>query len=247
MTTSPFRPSAATPLLRPLASLAFILGALCAPGLAAAQDAGSSAVVSMTLPSSAAPVQGWSIRHGLLGRPVYASPGGKQIGTVLDVVVTQAPSPYVLVIGAGGFIEVGGHAVAVPLDAVEEEGGLLILPGATRASLKAMPAFTYSKATIQRAQFIHATAMQLDKANAQLVLLQQRAAAQTGAAKAQLEQANAAFLADITAAEDKLSNLQKAETARWSRLRKDVEQAIARVVAGMAHPKVQSATAPGTP
>ncbi|WP_332877437.1 PRC-barrel domain-containing protein [Massilia sp. S19_KUP03_FR1] len=226
-----------------IAVSACLLGALFASSQASAQQPGTAAVVSMTLPASAEPVQGWSMRHGLMGRPVYASPDGKQIGTVVDVIVTSAAAPYVLIIGVGGFLEVGGHAVAIPRDDLVEQGGLLVMPGASRASLKAMPRFTYSQATIQRAQFIRATSMQLARANAQLARLQRKATAASGAARVQLEQDNAAFQADITAAEDKLADLEKAEAARWALLREDVEKAIARVRAGMGHPKAVPAAA----
>lgn len=233
---------------RPLALAALVLGVLAAGGPASARQPGTSAVVSMALPSSAEPVQGWSVKRGLLGRPVYASDGGKQIGTVVDLVITPAAAPYVLVIGVGGFVELKGHAVAVPLDDVVEQGGLLIFPGATRASLKAMPRFTYANSTMQRVQFIQASSAQLTRANTHLVLLQKQAAAQTGAAKARLEQENAAFQADITSAEDKLADLKKAEAARWVLLSKDVQNAIARVRAAMAHEKADpAAVAPGHP
>jgi len=235
MTTFITRTPALAALVRPLAGAALICGALLADTQAGAQPPGSAAVVTLTLPSSTGPVQGWSVKHGLLGRPVYASADGKQIGTVLDLIVTAGAKPYVLVIGAGGFIELHGHAVAVPLDDVVEQGGLLILPGATRASLKAMPRFTYATAALQRAQFIHTTSEELHQANAQLLRLQRRAAAQTGAARAQLEQDNAAFQADIAAAEGKLAELDKAEAARWAPLQKDVQTAIARVRAAIAH------------
>lgn len=235
------------PLRRPAGAIAFstcLLGALFAASQAGAQQPGTSAVVTVTLPAAAEPVPGWSMRHGLLGRPVYAAPDGKQIGTVLDVIVTQGAAPYVLIIGVGGFLEVGGHAVALPRDDLVEQGGVLVLPGASRASLKAMPRFTYSQATIQRAQFIRASSIQLARANAQLARLQKKAAAATGTIKAQLEQDNAAFQADITAAEDKLADLQKAEAARWVLLRDDVEKAMARVRAGLLHPKAAAAARP---
>lgn len=67
----------------------------------------------------------------------------KQIGTIIDLVVTTAAAPYVLIIGGGGHFEIGGHAVALPCDAVVERNGLLHLAGASQASLKAMPRFTY--------------------------------------------------------------------------------------------------------
>ncbi|MDQ2823079.1 MAG: PRC-barrel domain-containing protein [Pseudomonadota bacterium] len=231
---------------RRAATTACMLAFLFASSQAGAQQTGTSATVNMTLPSSAEPVSGWSIKHGLLGRPVYASAGGKQIGSVIDVVVTSAAAPYVLVIGVGGFVEIGGHAVAVPIADVVEQNGLLIFPGATRASLKAMPRFTYSKAAVQRAQFIRATTAQLAAANAQLKRLQQQAAAETGAVKDKLQQDNAAFQADITSAEDKLANLEKAEAARWVMLRDEVNHAVAQVRAAMSHEKAVPAASPAT-
>ena len=107
-----------------------------------AQAAGTGATVSVTLPSAAAPVTGWSVQHGLLGRPLMDD-HDKQIGTVIDLVVTSAAGPYVLIIGVGGHFEVGGHAVALPRAAVVERKGLLHLAGASQASLKAMPSFSY--------------------------------------------------------------------------------------------------------
>lgn len=248
MTTFTSRTNIAPAMLRPFALTTCMLVALLVSVHASAQQPGTSAVVSMTLPSSAEPVQGWSVKHGLLGRPVYASAGGKQIGMVLDLVVTSATAPYVLVIGVGGFVEIHDHAVAVPLEAVVEQEGVLVFPGATRASLKAMPRFTYSRGIMQRAQFIRATSAQLTKANAELVRLQKRAAAETGTVKVQLEKDNAAFQADITSAEDKLADLEKAEAARWVLLQKDVQNAIARVRATMSHEKAEpAAPAPGRP
>ena len=248
MTTFTSRKPTATAMFRPLTSVAFMLGVLFASGQASAQQPGTAAVVSMTLPSSAEPVKGWSVKRGLLGRPVYASAEGKQIGTVVDLVVTLAAAPYVLVIGVGGFVEIGGHEVAVPLDDVVEQGGLLIFPGATRASLKAMPLFPYSNATMQRAQFMRAASAQLTKAHARLVRLQKRATAETGAAKVKLENDNAAFQADITTAEETLADLENAEAAHWVMLQKDVQNSISRVRAGMSHHKAEPATpAPGHP
>jgi hypothetical protein len=248
MTTSNYhKPIPAALSLRLLAA-ALMFGALSAPGQAGARQPGSGAVVSMRLSSSAEPVEGWSVKRGLLGRAVYASAEGKQIGTVLDLVVTAAAAPYVLIIGAAGAIEVGGHAVAVPLADVVEHDGVLILPNATRASLKAMPRFTYSTAATHRAHFIRATSAQLGQANAQLLVLQRQAAAATGADRTQRERANAALQADITAAEDRLSNLEKAEVSRWVLLRGDLREAMARVLVALPRPAPDAASnAPARP
>jgi hypothetical protein len=49
------------------------------------------------------------------------------------------------IIGVGGFLGVGTHDVAVPMSHIREEGNKLVLPGATREALKAMPEFQYAK------------------------------------------------------------------------------------------------------
>jgi len=233
---------------RQAALAALALCVLFAAVQANAQQPGTGAVVSMSLSSSPMPVEGWSVKRGLLGRPVYTSADGKQIGTILDLVVISAEAPYVLIIGAAGAMNIGGHAVAVPLAEVVEQGGVLTLPNATRATLKAMPRFTYSNAGTQRGELIRATSAQLARANAQLPTSQRQASAETGAARAQLELDNAAFQADITTAEDTLADLEKAEVSRWVLLREDLHKAMARVLAASSHPAAKpAATAPIRP
>lgn len=122
-------------------TLAVVIALFFVHDISRAQPAGSHSVVSMVLPKSAKPVLGWSVKRGLLGRPIYDNIKGKQLGTIVDLVVTDAAAPYVLIIEPDGFFELGGHDVAVPLNDVVERDGRLSLPGATRASLKAMPIY----------------------------------------------------------------------------------------------------------
>ncbi|MGK5081243.1 PRC-barrel domain-containing protein [Janthinobacterium sp. HLX7-2] len=232
------RPSRAAGMLLRMAALLLATAAL--HGDASAQAAGTTAVVSVTLSRSAEPVLGWSVQRGLLGRIVYGEQGQK-IGKVEDVVVISAPAPYVLVISVGGFVGLGKHVVAIPLDDVLEQGGRLVLPGASKATLKALPVFTYSSMMMLRSQFIRDATAQLATANEQLVQLKKRADAATGASKTELEKGNAALQADITAGEDKLADLKKAEAARWVLLKEDVRQAIARIKAVIVHTSAEPA------
>jgi len=48
------------------------------------------------------------------------------------------------IIGAGGFLGVGRHDVAIPVSQLKEEGGKFILAGATKEAVKAMPEFDYA-------------------------------------------------------------------------------------------------------
>jgi hypothetical protein len=218
-------PRLSSPLPLPLAATALAIGLLFSPIGAHAQTAGSRAVVSMTLPSSTEPVFGWSIRQGLMGRPIVDD-NDRQIGTVVDVLVKDGASPFVLVIGVGGRFEVGGHAVALPLESVVEQMGLLHLPGASQASLKAMPRFTYSTAAMWREQFVKGATVQLAAANAALTQLRKTAALATGSARLKLEQDGATLERAVTRAEDRLADLKKAEIARWTLLQEDVQRAI---------------------
>jgi hypothetical protein len=48
------------------------------------------------------------------------------------------------IIGAGGFLGVGRHDVAIPVNQLKEDGGRFILAGATKDAIKAMPKFEYA-------------------------------------------------------------------------------------------------------
>jgi hypothetical protein len=49
------------------------------------------------------------------------------------------------IIGAGGFLGMGKHDVAVPVGQFKEDKGRIVLAGATKDALKAMPKFVYAK------------------------------------------------------------------------------------------------------
>ena len=48
------------------------------------------------------------------------------------------------IIGAGGFLGVGRHDVAIPVNQLKENDGKFVLAGATKAAIKAMPEFEYA-------------------------------------------------------------------------------------------------------
>ena len=72
---------------------------------------------------------------------------------------TPRPSAYVMsclvrhwlkrgsfaIIGVGGFLVMGKHDVAIPVNHIKLEGDRLLLPGATKEALKALPEFQYAK------------------------------------------------------------------------------------------------------
>jgi sporulation protein YlmC with PRC-barrel domain len=83
-------------------------------------------------------VNGAAVKEDLVGKTVY-NENGDSIGEVQDVVVSNGKATQ-YVIGAGGFLGMGKHDVAIPFDKVSNQNGKLILSGYTKEQLKALPA-----------------------------------------------------------------------------------------------------------
>ncbi|QQM32173.1 PRC-barrel domain-containing protein [Martelella lutilitoris] len=85
----------------------------------------------------------------LMGGTVYTNPGptGEAVGDVDDLLISQDGEIAGLIIGVGGFLEIGEKNVAVPFDKVEQnrdDQGMLYLTLATnRDQLQSAPDFDY--------------------------------------------------------------------------------------------------------
>ena len=88
---------------------------------------------------------GWSAKKEIMGKPVYNdNDANEKIGVVDDLIIT--PDQYVsyAIIGVGGFLGLRKHDVAVPVSTLKDDKGKLVLPGASKDALKAMPKFEYA-------------------------------------------------------------------------------------------------------
>jgi len=110
---------------------------------AGAQVAGSS-TIGVTMEEIKAVMEGWSAKKAILGKAVYNDKNEK-IGTIDDLIITPDRSVSYVIIGAGGFLGIGKHDVAIPISQLKLEKDKFILPGATKEALKAMPKFEYAK------------------------------------------------------------------------------------------------------
>jgi sporulation protein YlmC with PRC-barrel domain len=110
---------------------------------AGAQVAGSS-TIGVTKEEIKAVMEGWSAKKAILGKAVYNDKNEK-IGTVDDLIITPDRSVSYAIIGAGGFLGIGKHDVAIPMSQLKLEKDKFILPGATKEALKALPKFEYAK------------------------------------------------------------------------------------------------------
>jgi sporulation protein YlmC with PRC-barrel domain len=87
---------------------------------------------------------GWSAKRQVLGKTVF-NDGGDAIGKVDDIIVAPDKAVSYAIIGAGGFLGVGRHDVAIPVSQIKQQSdGKFVLAGATKDALKAMSPFEYA-------------------------------------------------------------------------------------------------------
>lgn len=94
-------------------------------------------------------IEGWSVKENLL-RKAVVNEKKERIGTVDDIIITSNPDAKMnaasfAIIGVGGFLGIARHDVAIPMEQLRLEDGRLVLAGATKETLKALPRFEYRR------------------------------------------------------------------------------------------------------
>jgi hypothetical protein len=85
---------------------------------------------------------GWSAKRQVLGKTIY-NDSGDGIGKVDDIIVAPDKAVSYVIIGAGGFLGVGRHDVAIPVGRNSRAAASLSLLG-DHDALRAMPPFEYA-------------------------------------------------------------------------------------------------------
>lgn len=111
--------------------------------IAQAQVAGST-VLGVAAIELRDVTMGWSAKRQVLGKAVF-NDMNERIGTVDDIVIAPDKAVSYAIIGAGGFLGVAKHDVVIPVSQFKLVDGKFVLAGATKAALKAMPAFEYAR------------------------------------------------------------------------------------------------------
>jgi uncharacterized protein YrrD len=88
--------------------------------------------------------EGWSVKRSILGQPVY-NETDERIGSVDDIIVTKDKAISYGIVNAGGFLRVTKHNVAIPVSQFKLVDNRLVLLGATKQALKALPEFQDAK------------------------------------------------------------------------------------------------------
>lgn len=126
-----------------LTAAAFAAGMVLTTSGVQAQHAAGGIIAEIKDIDIAIVAQGWSVMQILRGG-VY-NEQGEFVGYVHDAIVTQDGASTFAIVNVAGFLNLGEKLVAVPTIGFElREDGNLLLPGATKGALKALPAFHYA-------------------------------------------------------------------------------------------------------
>jgi PRC-barrel domain len=116
---------------------------LVSGGSVAAQVAGSSRI-GVAVEEMRAVAVGWSAKKQILRQSVYNEKQQK-VGIIDDLIIAPDTAVSFVIIGAGGFVGVGRHDVAIPVSQLKQQDGKFVLAGATKEAIKALPKFEYAK------------------------------------------------------------------------------------------------------
>ena len=192
------------------------------------QVAGSSTSYGVAVVAQTELATGWSVRKSLLGKPVYNDAGAK-IGKVEDLIISPDKTATFLIVGAGGFLGVGRHDVAVSMALVQDRGDRLVMPGASKDGLKAMPEFRYENDRATYSRFVSSAETDIALGKAKAAELSKKAGVASSDAKVTLESQVSRLQTDVKSAEDQLGELKKASGARWKEFEISVSTATTRL------------------
>lgn len=122
------------------------VGALCITGSATAQVAGGTTTVDTSVTESTKLAMGWSVKKTLMGKTIY-NDAGEKVGKVEDLIISPDKNVSYVIVGAGGFIGIGRHDVAIPVTQIQDKAGKLVMAGAMPSSWR--PTRTSPKARMR--------------------------------------------------------------------------------------------------
>jgi sporulation protein YlmC with PRC-barrel domain len=128
--------------MKPMQFLMLAAFVLISPTISHAQVAGST-LLGVSVAELQEVVKGWSVKRTVLGQPVYNDKNEK-VGSVDDIIITPDKAVS-YAIGTGGFLGLAKHDVAIPVSQFKLVDKKLVLPGATKEALKAIPEFQYAQ------------------------------------------------------------------------------------------------------
>ena len=127
-----------------------VIGIMVISGLAIASSAmvhaqvAGSTLLAVSVTEAREVAAGWSAKRQILGHAVF-NDSNEKIGVVDDIIIAPDKSVTYAIVGAGGFLGVARHNVAIRVSQLKVDGDKLVLPGATKEALKEAPEFEYAR------------------------------------------------------------------------------------------------------
>ena len=193
-----------------------------------AHVAGGSTAAGLSVADTTQIAVGSNVKKTLLGKPVYNEAGAK-LGQVEDLIISPDKLASYVIVGAAGFVGVGRHDVAIPVLQLQNQAGKLVLPGATKASIKAMPGFHYAVDTSTREQVVATADADIAKAKTKLTKLDRQSSTAAANVKVRLAVQTIALKREVSEAETHLAELKTAAESKWRSWEAGVSAATARL------------------
>lgn len=191
-------------------------------------DVVGTSVIGVSVDEVVEIASGWSVKKSIMGKPVYNEKGDK-IGTVDDLIIAPDKKLTFAIIGAGGFLGMGKHDVAIPVTQINEVKGKMELKGATKESVKLMPEFVYATNTANREAFVANAEQEIQKGKDKVAELSKKASTEKTELKAKMTTEVATLEKHIKEAEAKLTELKNASEKKWREFEAGVTAAVASV------------------
>jgi sporulation protein YlmC with PRC-barrel domain len=207
--------------------------ALLAPNLAVAQVAGASRRIDTLVTESTLTATGWSVQRTLMGKSIY-NDAGQKVGEVEDLIISPARNLSFVIIEAGGFLGMGRHDVAIPMASIQDLGGRLVMVGATRDSINAMPAFSYATDDTRRDAFVAAADRDIASGRVRATSLQAQASVVAADQQEAVTRRLGLLQGDLSTAQARLDELKRADSGHWQEFEAGVNAALVRLRGTMA-------------
>lgn len=123
--------------------MAMVLSLSLLAAAAMAQNTPVVGSIGVTPDQVSVVAKGWSIKKDILSKDVYNDLNEK-VGVVEDIIVTPEKGMSYAIVSAGGFLGMAKHDVAIPVSQFKMTNKRVMLPGATKDTLKSMAAFKYA-------------------------------------------------------------------------------------------------------
>ena len=123
--------------------VATILSLSLIAGAALAQTPPIVGTIGITIEEIKVLAKGWSIKKDILSKDVF-NDANEKVGVVEDIFVTPEKALSYAVVSTGGFLGIAKHDVVIPINQFKIKDKRIMLPGATKEAVKAMPEFKYA-------------------------------------------------------------------------------------------------------